>query len=198
MEAPVPPNSSDTLFSSVSSLSPPSSTPIEQVSFVPSGLLWQSNSFSSASRSSSLSSSYRPPLDSCSPTEVWRLFPFDRSSTSHSPLYLSSQPYYLIGSAPSCDLILPFSSISPYHAVLQYRSDSSNSSIVRLYLLDLNSSGGSFIGRQPIETAKFVQLLDKDIISFGECEREFVVMNEQNVRKQTENEQQTKKALFWS
>jgi len=46
---------------------------------------------------------------------------------------------------------------------------------VKPYVLDLESSNGTFINEQRIPDAKYVEVKDKDVIKFGDSRREYVV-----------------------
>ena len=48
----------------------------------------------------------------------------------------------------------------------------------RLYLMDLNSANGTFLGGERIETQRYYEVLSGDIITFGESTREYVLLQE--------------------
>lgn len=49
---------------------------------------------------------------------------------------------------------------------------------VRPYLIDLGSANGTYINNKPIESKKYVELLEKDVIKFGYSSREYVLLHE--------------------
>lgn len=49
---------------------------------------------------------------------------------------------------------------------------------VRPYLIDLNSANGTYINNKKIESSKYVELLEKDVIKFGYSSREYVLLHE--------------------
>lgn len=65
----------------------------------------------------------------------------------------------LIGRAPNCDLIIDHESISHYHAMI-YQDDSGN-----LSLLDLQSSNGTFINGQKLNSQTYIS--ENDNITLG-------------------------------
>lgn len=124
---------------------------------------------------------YTLPPESRSPTTAYRLFIFKKSQLiSQVPL---TQPAYLLGREPSiCDIPLLHPSISKQHAVIQFRLISSTNefgdkvSSIKPYLIDLESSNGSFLNTLKIEAGRYVELFSGDVIKFGASEREYVLI----------------------
>lgn len=48
---------------------------------------------------------------------------------------------------------------------------------VRPYIIDLNSTNGTFVCGKRIESARYIELLEKDVIRFGESTREYVLLH---------------------
>lgn len=48
--------------------------------------------------------------------------------------------------------------------------------VVQPYLMDLESTNGTFINNERIEAHRYYQLLDKDMIKMGNSSREYVLM----------------------
>jgi smad nuclear-interacting protein 1 len=71
--------------------------------------------------------------------------------------------------------------------VLQYRSvDVENeegdvTKVVKPYLLDLESTNGSFVNAERLEPARYYELREKDVVKFGLSSREFVILHEHSV-----------------
>jgi smad nuclear-interacting protein 1 len=82
------------------------------------------------------------------------------------------------------DLPVDHPSCSKQHAALQYRlvpftrDDGTAGKRVRPYLIDLNSANGTYINNKKIESSKYVELLEKDVIKFGYSSREYVLLHE--------------------
>lgn len=53
--------------------------------------------------------------------------------------------------------------------------------IVKPYLLDLESTNGSFVNGERLEPARYYELREKDVLKFGLSTREFVVLHDQSV-----------------
>ncbi len=46
----------------------------------------------------------------------------------------------------------------------------------RPYVLDLESTNGTFLNGKRIEPARYIELREKDVLRFGESSREYVLM----------------------
>jgi smad nuclear-interacting protein 1 len=58
------------------------------------------------------------------------------------------------------------------------REDGSTGKRVRPYIIDLESANGTFVNNNKIESKKYVELLEKDVIKFGFSTREYVLLHE--------------------
>ncbi|KAK4889913.1 hypothetical protein LTR27_011336 [Elasticomyces elasticus] len=80
------------------------------------------------------------------------------------------------------DLLLEHPSTSKQHAVIQFRYITSTnefgdkSSKVKPYLIDLDSANGTKLNGKKVDGSKYVELLDGDVVAFGDSEREYVMM----------------------
>jgi len=121
------------------------------------------------------------PPDAATPSERWRMYVF-RQEELLETLHLHRKSSYLAGRDPSvCDIRLLHPSISKQHAVLQYRNkqlDGDGGVAVTPYLMDLGSTNGTFLNGERLEAARYVELLEKDVVKFGESSREFVMLKE--------------------
>ena len=97
------------------------------------------------------------------------------------PLYTRS--VWLMGRDQKItDLFLEHPSISKQHAVIQFRHGTTTNEYgdkknhVKPYLLDLESANGTFLNKKKVEAKRFMELLDGDVIAFGESERDYVLM----------------------
>ena len=76
--------------------------------------------------------------------------------------------------------------MSVQHSALQYRlvpftrPDGSEARRVQLYIMDLQSQNGTFVNNNKIEPAKYVQLIEKDVLKFGFSSREYVLLHDQS------------------
>lgn len=74
-----------------------------------------------------------------------------------------------IGRSRSCDIILTYPSVSRFHAAICRRVDG-------WYIFDTNSKLGTFVNGEKIEREATVK--NNDIISFGECQFQFVITDD--------------------
>ncbi|XP_044756442.1 smad nuclear-interacting protein 1 [Coccinella septempunctata] len=127
---------------------------------------------------------YSEPPEARKPKRRWRLYPF-KGEKALQTLYIHRESAYLIGrDRKVVDLPVDHPSCSKQHAALQYRlvpftrDDGSVGKRVRPYLIDLESANGTFINNKKIESKKYVELLEKDVIKFGFSSREYVLLHE--------------------
>ena len=73
------------------------------------------------------------------------------------------------------DNLLFFTFLVPYT-----RPNGSQGKKVVPYIVDLNSANGTFVNNQKIESQKYVELLEKDVLKFGFSSREYVMLHDQS------------------
>ncbi|CAH8832996.1 unnamed protein product [Trichobilharzia szidati] len=116
---------------------------------------------------------YNEPEDARKPTTHWRLYAFKGNQTLPI-LHIHRQSGFLIGrDRKIADIPMDHPSISKQHAVLQYRFVRG---AIRLYVIDLDSANGTYLNNNRIESRRYYELLEKDVIKFGFSSREYVVM----------------------
>ena len=98
-------------------------------------------------------------------------------------IYLHQRSVWLTGRDQKVtDLLLEHPSISKQHAVIQFRHITGTSeygdktSKVKPYLIDLESANGTKLNGKLVEASRFVEMVDGDVVAFGESEREYVLM----------------------
>lgn len=151
---------------------------------------------------------YSEPKDAKIPDKYWRLYVFKNGSITSEPLRIHRQSKLLIGRDEKvCDLPLLHHSISKQHAVIQFRLKSANKgknqeesdvqhrSIhenpqIVPYIIDLESTNGTFLNAQRLESARFVELREKDTLQFGESTREYVLLHSGSVLEGNEEDKQ--------
>ncbi|KAM3720392.1 Smad nuclear-interacting protein [Dirofilaria immitis] len=129
---------------------------------------------------------YNEPSDAHKPKLRWRLYPF-KGDEALPVLYIHRQSAYLIGrDRKIADLPVDHPSCSKQHAVFQYRltpkdlPDGTTVKRIRPYIIDLNSANGTYLNNERIESQRFVELREKDVLKFGFSTREFVLLNEKS------------------
>lgn len=139
---------------------------------------------------------YAEPPEAKMPKRRWRFYPF-KGETALPTLYIHRQSAYLIGrDRKICDIAVDHPSCSKQHAALQYRlvpytrEDGTNGKRVRPYIIDLESANGTFVNNSQIESKKYVELLEKDVVKFGFSSREYVILHE-NSKDEAEDDDVT-------
>ena len=130
-------------------------------------------------------SKYSPPVDACDPKGDWRIFVF-KDDDCLETLYLHRKSHFILGREEEfADIVTAHPSCSKEHAVLQYRK---SGHMVRLYLMDLESTNGTKINHERIVPAHYIEVKDGDVVTFGDSTREYVF------KKAEQDDKTTKKA----
>ena len=102
-------------------------------------------------------------------------------------LYLHRQQSFLIGRDKRVvDIPVEHLSISSQHCVLQFRrkeipsllEDEMSKFVIKLYIMDLESTHGTFRNGQKLTPAKYYELRSQDVVKLGESTREYVIMDD--------------------
>lgn len=122
---------------------------------------------------------FSEPPEARAPNTQWRFYVF-KGEEALETLHISKQSAYLFGrNEDIADIPLRHGSCSSQHAVLQYRS-LPNKETGKLqclpYLMDLESTNGSFINGVKIDSARYYQLKKGDVLKFGASTREYVLL----------------------
>jgi smad nuclear-interacting protein 1 len=129
---------------------------------------------------------FQEPPEARAPVTQWRLYEYKNDNLEQT-LHISKQSAYLIGRSPEiCDIITAHPSCSTQHAVLQYRAlpvqkkneDGSTATVLHCqpYLLDLESTNGTFLNGVKLDAARYYQCKTKDVLRFGASTREYVLL----------------------
>uniref|UniRef100_A0AC35TJ67 FHA domain-containing protein n=1 Tax=Rhabditophanes sp. KR3021 TaxID=114890 RepID=A0AC35TJ67_9BILA len=125
---------------------------------------------------------YSEPADAVMPIQKWRLYPF-KGNQELPQIYIHRQSAYLIGKDKKiADFPVEHPSCSKQHAAFQYRMVTSSVvngqavKSIKLYVIDLGSTNGTFLNGSQIEPQRYYELLPKDILKFGFSSREYVVL----------------------
>ena len=80
---------------------------------------------------------------------------------------LSTKSFYVFGRLSTCDIRMANTTVSRYHAILQYRSQESESNPVGFYIYDLGSTHGTFLNKNRIKSNMYVR------VQVGICEKKY-------------------------
>lgn len=129
---------------------------------------------------------YNEPAEARKPKRKWRLYPF-KGDSDLPFIPIHRQSAYLFGRTRLiADIPIDHPSCSKQHAVLQYRlipykrEDGTTGRRVRPYIIDLESSNGTFVNNQKVTPRCYVELVEKDVIKFGYSSREYVLLHEES------------------
>ncbi|KAJ4291158.1 hypothetical protein N0V90_010356 [Kalmusia sp. IMI 367209] len=158
---------------------------LEKPNFKPTGLLAKA---ANKVEGTKISLKYHEPAEARkpSPSSPWRIFVFKEDEVIDT-IELHARSCWLLGrSAEVVDYVLEHPSSSQQHAVIQFRYIQKTvedefgvkkvRSKVKPYVIDLESSNGTELNGARIETSRYIELRDKDILKFAGSEREYVVM----------------------
>ncbi|ODQ81388.1 hypothetical protein BABINDRAFT_25537, partial [Babjeviella inositovora NRRL Y-12698] len=123
---------------------------------------------------------YTPASDAISPNKDHRkyyLYHYTSLDTKEPVrIPLRDVDHFIVGrDASVCDIVPKHSSVSKQHAAIQFRKVGS---AIRPYVIDLESINGTYLNENEKElpVARFVELINGDVLRFGDYEGEFVVV----------------------
>ena len=154
----------------------------EKPNFEPSGILLKELEMEyNKSINSKTMINYNPPTDSIIPSknEIWFLFKFSENKKEEEETYkLIDKEFFLIGKDPRiCDIRIKQKNISRQHAVIQFRKiRKGNEWEILPYLIDLNSTNGTYLNGDKIDNKKYYELREKDQLNFGDKNLDFLLM----------------------
>lgn len=127
---------------------------------------------------------YSEPSDARVPDQKWRLYVFKGDTQFGDPLFIHRQSAYVVGRERKIAHVpIDHPSCSKQHSVLQFRLKSKVSAetgeletSVRPYIIDLNSTNGTFLNEKRVDPAKYYELLEEDVLKFGHSTREYVLL----------------------
>ena len=147
---------------------------------------------------------FSEPPEARIPNTRWRLYVFRRKASNANDkahtdkkdddlidvYHISRQSAYLFGRERKvADIPVDHASLSKQHCVLQYRAlPSKSSSLIgeatklqcKPYLMDLESTNGTFINGVRLDSARYYELRRGDVITIGASSREYVLLTEQS------------------
>lgn len=132
---------------------------------------------------------YSEPEDAHKPTRRWRLYPF-KGDQALEAIPLHRQSSYLVGrDRLIADIPTDHPSCSKQHAVIQFRAVRSQDELlpkdgslpplrVKPYVIDLQSTNGTYVNGERIDDSRYVELKEQDLIKFGFSTRDYVLLVE--------------------
>ena len=127
--------------------------------------------------------SWRPtePDDARKPVDRWRIYEY-KNGEQVKVLHIHRQSAFLVGRIKDiADILTMHPSCSGQHAVLQFllkilKDDLDEVRVVLPYVMDLESTNGTFLNGERLAPARYVELREKDMLKFGSSSREYVLI----------------------
>jgi len=146
--------------------------PKEEPNFEPSGLLAMEDNSKNG-----IPLKFTEPPEARRPATKWRLYLFLKQNEGPKVLHIHRMPGYLFGKDRRVvDVPTDHPTCSKQHAVLHHRYIGSVGE-VRPYIMDLESTNGTFLNDERIEPARYVELRERDRLKFGMSSREYVLLH---------------------
>ncbi|KAL8926525.1 MAG: hypothetical protein Q9208_002852 [Pyrenodesmia sp. 3 TL-2023] len=153
-----------------------------QPNYAPTGLLAAETN--TVAHTSIILKYHEPPSARLPPASPPHLLYIFKSSDLLSTLPLHERSCWLFGREKMvADVAIEHPSCSKQHAVLQFRwvvrrddEGGEERGKVGLYVLDLDSANGTRVNGERVEGRRYVEVRSKDVLRFGESEREYVVL----------------------
>eukprot|EP00993_Chasmostoma_nieuportense_P003781 NODE_4483_length_781_cov_7.775229_g4324_i0.p2 GENE.NODE_4483_length_781_cov_7.775229_g4324_i0~~NODE_4483_length_781_cov_7.775229_g4324_i0.p2 ORF type:complete len:215 (-),score=51.72 NODE_4483_length_781_cov_7.775229_g4324_i0:71-715(-) len=122
---------------------------------------------------------WNEPPDMRKPAEKWRLYTFkDGAPLEKDPYKLRNAAYMFGRDRKLCDIPCNHPTISMQHCIVCFRCQPGQKTQVRPYVMDLETTNGTFVNQERLPTSRYVELHHKDVIQFGTSTREFVLLQE--------------------
>lgn len=152
----------------------------------PSGILAE---FNNNSKSGQALKHSKPQDEAIPSNSTWRLYVF-KGDEEFPAISLKGKSTFLFGkNASVADILLDNPTVSAQHAVVQFRHKAVQDELtgdvfhdIKPYVMDLESTNGTFLNGDRIEPAKYYEIRDKDVLRFGSSNRDYIVMNIANTK----------------
>lgn len=150
-------------------------TPSEQPCYKPSGILEKDATTKGLKRNAF----YREPIGASVPENDLhaRLYAFDNldGDDMKETIVLERKSFFVFGKDPNSDIVLNDVTAAEKHAVLQFMRKSPELPL-KLYLLDFGSLHGVRVNGKKLDSQKYIELLNKDVIKIGNAPLEYLVI----------------------
>ncbi|EGC35919.1 hypothetical protein DICPUDRAFT_151675 [Dictyostelium purpureum] len=134
------------------------------------------------------------PSEASFPKDKWVIYPF-KEKEALDPIYLRKKAFLFGRDREISDIPTDHPSCSSQHAVLVFRKvkkeDKRTGEMLTLvlpYLIDLESTNGTFYNGNKLESSRYLELKSKDSIKFGQSTREYILLREDTVDEEDDDE----------
>lgn len=155
----------------------------------------KTNFYKSPNLSEDVVVNYTEPPEARKPNRRWRLYIFkDDERLPFIPMHQKSA--YLFGrDRRIADIPIDNLSCSKQHAVCQYRLidymrlDGTSARRISPYIMDLDSSNGTYVNNSMVEPQQYHELFERDVINFGYSSRDYVLLRDTSDASQVFDEE---------
>lgn len=131
-----------------------------------------------------------PPDAKIPQDKKWALYPFKNDQALES-IPLENASAFLIGrDRLVAQIPVDHLSCSNQHAVIQFRSvlvndekTGAQKKVTRPYIMDLESTNGTFLNGEQLPSLRYVELREKDCLKFGSSSRDYILLNEEMLKQ---------------
>lgn len=132
---------------------------------------------------------FTEPFEAAKPDKNWRFYVY-RGEGLIETLHVHRRSCFLVGRDDRvADIPTLHPTCSLQHAVLQFRTVEKKEildgervvvSYIKPYIMDLQSTHGTFLNGTRIEDSRYYELLEGDVLKFGGSSREYVLLHDQS------------------
>ncbi|XP_044756683.1 kanadaptin [Coccinella septempunctata] len=128
-------------------------------------------------KNDTFSNQYKEPLWSGLPKPSSQNYYFEilKDGSIIDTVNLMGKSYWLFGRLANCDIPMQHPTISRYHAVLQYRSEPSETDGAGFYIYDLDSTHGTFLNKNKLRPRVYVRIQVGHILKLGCSTRSYLL-----------------------
>lgn len=132
---------------------------------------------------------FTEPFEAAQPDKNWRLYVYKGEELVET-LHIHRRSCFLVGRD---DRVADIKTLNPscslQHAVIQFRSVEKREMVdgervtvtsVKPYIMDLQSTHGTFLNGSRIDDSRYYELLEGDVLKFGGSPREYVLLHAQS------------------
>mmetsp|Transcript_127932 Transcript_127932/g.370232 ORF Transcript_127932/g.370232 Transcript_127932/m.370232 type:complete len:337 (+) Transcript_127932:49-1059(+) len=119
---------------------------------------------------------FTAPAEARMPTMKWRIYIFAKQQDKPKIVHIHRLMSVLFGKDRRVvDIPTDHPTCSKQHAVMHHRLMPTGH--VKPYIMDLESVNGTFLNGERLESARYYELREKDVLKFGMSSREFVLLH---------------------
>ncbi|KAJ8921638.1 hypothetical protein NQ315_010547 [Exocentrus adspersus] len=121
--------------------------------------------------------SYKEPSWGGLPQSNGKAYAFEvlKNGTIIETVNLMERSFWVFGRLPSCNICMQHPTISRYHAVLQYRSESTETESCGFYIYDLGSTHGTYLNKNRLKPRVYARVQVGHMLKLGCSTRTYIL-----------------------